>query len=182
MPFLRQTADLLEAFRAGQRQAMADVYWAYVSRVESYLRRLAQPKDIPDLVQEVFTRAFSEAGRRGYDGVRDYAPYLVTIARNLVVDRARVAGRELSTDDAALAEIPAPAEDEPTWADAATVRFVKTYLSTLPESLRAVHEARYVRGLPQREAAAAIGISRQQLRTREGQLRAGLATALRDKR
>lgn len=181
MPHLRQKVGLLDAFRAGDPDAMAEVYWAYVSRLESFLRKFAEPADVPDLVQEVFVRALVETSRRSYDGVRDYGPYLVAVARNLLVDRARRKGRELPTDDAALAELPAAEEEDETepWAEPATVEVVEAYLATLSEPLRAVHEARYVRGLPQRGAAEAIGITRQQLRTREARLRAGLADALR---
>lgn len=180
MPFLRQKIGLLGAFRAGEREAMAEVYWAYVSRVESFLRRFAKPADVADLVQEVFARGFGEKGRRSYDGVRDYGPYLVAIARNLVVDRARLADLELPTDDAAFGEMPMAEREAEPWAEPATLKLVEGYLATLPETLRAVHDVRYVRGLPQRDAAEAIGISRQQLRTREAHLRAGLAEALRE--
>lgn len=158
---------------------MAKVYWAYVVRLESFARRLVRPLEVPDVVQDVFTRAFSESSRLSYDGERDYGPYLLTIARNLIADRARRAGREISVDDAAFLDLPAQEEELEPWADPETMKIVDSYVRGLPAPLRAVHEARYVRGLPQREAAATIGISRQQLRTREAQLREGLAAALR---
>ena len=50
---------------------------------------------------------------------------------------------------------------------------------TIPEDLAAVHRERYVLGHTQRVAALALGLSRQQLRTRENHLRAGLDAALR---
>lgn len=180
MPYLRQKAALLTAFRAGDPEAMAEVYWAYVSRVESFVRKFAEPVDVPDLVQEAFVRALAETSRRAYDGVRDYGPYLVAVARNLVIDRARIRGRELPTDSDELAEHPAEDDgDAPPWAEPATVKVVEAYLAGLPAPLRAVHDARYVRGLSQRSAAEVIGISRQQLRTQEARLRGGLAEALR---
>ena len=64
------------------------------------------------------------------------------------------------------------------WADPAVMAVVEVYLAGLEGDLRDVHEVRYVRGLPQREAAAQLGISRQQLRTREARLRDGLREAL----
>lgn len=180
MPFLRSHPDVLDAFRRGDVGAMAKVYWAYVARIEAYLRRYTRAIEVADLVQEVFLRAFVESRRRAYDAARDYAPYLVTIARNLLFDAARRAGREVATDSDAFREIPAEEEPAEAWADPATVAIVETYLTTLSAELRAVHDVRYVRGLPQREAAEAIGISRQQLRTREAHLREGLAAALRE--
>jgi len=50
---------------------------------------------------------------------------------------------------------------------------------TIPEDLAAVHRERYVLGHTQRVAALALGLSRQQLRTRENHLRVGLDAALR---
>ncbi len=54
--------------------------------------------ELEDLIQEVFVRAFSEKGRLAYDGLRDYEPYICTIARNLLIDRARKQGREVPLD------------------------------------------------------------------------------------
>jgi RNA polymerase sigma-70 factor, ECF subfamily len=179
MPMLRSRPQLLAAFRGGDREAMAEVYWAYAPRVESFARHVAAPSDVPDLVQEVFTRVFSETGRRSYDGTRDLGPYLLAIARNLVIDRAHRAGRELPTGEASLLEVEAEEAQAMPWADADTMRVVEGYVAALPPDLRAIHETRYERGLPQRGAAASLGISRQQLRTREAHLRAGLEDALR---
>ena len=179
MPIVRSRQELLSAFRAGDRDAMAEVYWAYAPRVESFARRFAAPADVRDLVQEVFTRIFSETGRRSYDGTRDLGPYLLAIAKNLLIDRAQRAGRELPTAAQLLVEVEAEEAPELPWADPETMRVVEAYLSSLSHDLRAVHEARYERGLPQREAATVLGISRQTLRTREAHLRTGLEDALR---
>lgn len=159
---------------------MAEVYWAYVGLIEAYVRRFAKPFEVPDLVQEVFTRAFVATRRLAYDETRDYAPYLVTIARNLLVDGARHAGREQAVDTTEFADLPAAETDVEPWADPQVMRLVEGYLKSLPAPLQAVHDVRYVQGLPQRDAAARIGISRQQLRTREAQIREGLAAKLRE--
>jgi RNA polymerase sigma-70 factor, ECF subfamily len=184
MPFLRSRPELLAAFRTGERDALEQVYWAYVERVEAFLRRgvagmRPQPSEIADLLQDVFIRAFGERGRKSYDGLRDYAPYVVTIARNALVDRARQSGREVPVDET-IDELAAPTSDpEQPWAAPATLQLVDAYLARLPPALLQVHQQRFVRGLSQREASATLGISRQQLRTRETQLRAGLEEALR---
>ena len=178
MPFLRGQPALLTRFRNGDVDAMADVYWAYLPRIEALARRFMKPFEVPDVVQEVFARGFPERNRHAYDGNRDYGPYLMTIARNLIVDRVRSAGRELSIDTMSLVDFPAEEEVVP-WTDPRTMGVVEAYINDLPAPLREVHDARYVRGLPQREAATMIGISRQQLRTRESQLRDGLTAMLR---
>jgi RNA polymerase sigma-70 factor (ECF subfamily) len=187
--------QLLRRFRAGERAALEQVYWAYVDRVEHIIRNgfvlrergLPVPgaggnhADVAELTQEVFARAFAPAARLAYDGLREYAPYLDAIARNLLVDRARDRGREIPATDEHLREAcdPFPPAAEPAWADPDTVALVASYLAGLPAELRAVHDARYVRSLSQRDAAVDLGISRQQLRTLEQRLRDGLGRDLR---
>ena len=58
------------------------------------------------------------------------------------------------------------------------IAVVRAYLEGLDAELRRVHEARYVLGLSQRDAADRLGISRQNLRTLEGRVRDGLRREL----
>lgn len=50
--------------------------------------------DLEVLVQNTFVRAFSPSARAAYDGLRPFGSYLVTIARNLLIDEARARNRE----------------------------------------------------------------------------------------
>src|SRR5205807_2459423 len=68
--------DLLERFRRGERSALEQVYWAYVTRVDRLVRRLLHlhggtrlvaAANVEDLVQDSFTRAFSPSARQAYD-------------------------------------------------------------------------------------------------------------------
>jgi len=109
MALLRTDRVLLDGFRAGAPDALGRVYAEYVRKVERLLSAgfevrgrgtrvggaCRQPQDLADLVQDVFLRAFSPQGRQAYDGLRDYGPYLFAIARNVLVDWARVLGREI---------------------------------------------------------------------------------------
>jgi RNA polymerase sigma factor (sigma-70 family) len=183
---LRGDPALLRDFRRGDRAALERVYWAYVDGVERLVRLGcyigaasscvpgAPLADVPDLVQEVFARAFAERNRLGYDGLRDYRPYLHTIARNLLIDWGKRRGRPV--DLATLADLPADVDDD--WADAGVREAVARYLAGLPPELQALYQKRYVEDMPQRQAAGALGISRQNLRTLEDKLRKGLAQAL----
>src|ERR671919_469239 len=93
---------LLEAFRRGEREALARVYRDHVDDVEAFLRaRLARAGrltawSLADLVQDVFLRAFANKARASYDGQREYQPYLRALARNLLIDRLRRSVRETS--------------------------------------------------------------------------------------
>jgi len=187
MPFLARDAALLQRFRRGEQAALEMVYWAYVDRIERVARygfRLAQkglhiegvgPDELPDVVQETFARAFAERARLAYDGLRDYGPFLSTIARNLLADRARRRGREIPLDLGGEWDEAPPPTEEPAWASDALTAAVKAYLDGAPSELKGVHHERYVRCVSQEEAARVLGVSRQQLRTLEKRLRDGLS-------
>jgi RNA polymerase sigma factor (sigma-70 family) len=67
-----------------------------------------------------------------------------------------------------------PARDDDTWADAETISVVERYLASLDDESRRIHDALYVKGLSQREAAELLGLGRQVVRTKEAKLRRGL--------
>ncbi len=133
--------------------------------------------------KDVFTRAFEPRTRRRFDGLRQYGPYLGQITRNVVVDHLRKHWRQLSAErDMVLEEITlAPAAEAASpgsGADLRTMTLVRRYVAGLSPDLRRVHEALYVRGLSQREAALALGLGRQVVRSMEAKLRDGLRGAL----
>lgn len=188
--FLRDGGGALDRFRDGDPVALEEVYRAYfqtVSRaVARTLRRYGEGEsghdwravahDLPDLVQEVFRRAFEPDTRRRFDGVREYAPYLAQIARNVVVDHLRRQRRQVPLESIGQLSDDGAAVDA--FADRETMGTVKTYLASLPPTLRQIHQVMYVDGMSQREAAAALGLGRQAVRTLEARLREGLRAAL----
>jgi RNA polymerase sigma factor (sigma-70 family) len=195
MSLLRTDRKLLDRFRAGSPEALGVVYWGYVRKVERLLSAgfevrhrgtwvggaCCQPADLADLVQDVFVRAFSDKGRQAYDGLRDYGPYLYAIARNVLVDWARVRGREIPspwTELATAIERAPLVENAAPWAEPATMRVVEEYLRALPQDLREVHRLRHEQGLSQEQAAQKLSVGRQTLRTLERRLQDGLAAAL----
>lgn len=186
MPFLSRDKKLLARFQKGEARALEEVYWHYVGRVESvaqYGFRVATrgihvegvpAAELADLVQETFLRAFADTARKSYDGQREYAPFLTTIARNLMIDRARKLGREIPLE--ALGEDweqllpPEASEEPPPWMSETLRVAVKDFLGTLQPDLRGVHEQRFVKCVSQEQAARELGLSRQQLRTLEKRL------------
>jgi RNA polymerase sigma-70 factor, ECF subfamily len=197
MSYLRLRPELLARFRSGEREALSDVYHAYLPRIRNLLRQgfavkasghripgAATPDDLADAVQEVFTRAFKREARLAYDGLRDYAPYLAVVARNVIVTRHRRRSRELIlVDPTVLAESDLVesdlfrAETDP-WLDAHALEIARKYVADLEEPMRAVHTARYVQALSQRDAARELGLSRPKVRKLEDRLRRGLAGLL----
>ena len=191
MSLFRNNPALLAAFRNGERAALEQVYRAYVQPIDRLVRALARGSGCPDLaqgsavadlVQEIFVRAFSAGSRRGYDGLRDFSPYLATIARNCFVDAQRARGREMLKNPEELSlliddEDAAAAEPEP-WGDARVMAVLSDYLRALPPELAGTYRHRFVLGQSQEAASAALGLSRRSLRTAEGKLRRGLRKAL----
>ena len=195
MPIFRGDPERLRRFREGDPAVMEEVYWAYVDRVAGIVRfgftapgsmaRVAgvagRADEAAELVQEIFARVFSSSCRLGFDGLREFGPYLFAIARNTLADWARRRGREVPSGWVESGEVVLPeplAEEETPWADAETVALVRDYLAGLRPLERKVHDALYVRGLSQRKAAEELGLTRQRLRTLEGRLRAGLRKAI----
>jgi RNA polymerase sigma factor (sigma-70 family) len=183
--FLNDRA-LLRDFREGHRSALERVYWAYVDKVERIIRfgfvrgdsvMLSgvgnSQVDLRDLVHEVFAKTFAPDVRRTYDGVRPFGPYLYAVARNVLADWGRRAGREVPTEEPTIEAALEPHEppETPAYSDDRTVAIVERFIRELPADLRALHQQRSVAGLSQREAAQALGLTRQVLRTMEGRLR-----------
>lgn len=180
--------ELLAAFRDGRRDALERVYLTYVRAVDHAVRALArgsghaamaQPTVIADLLQEIFVRAFSPTARNGYDGLRDFGPYLMTIARNCFFDMLRASRREVPTqlEDVTLvldAELPQP----DSWCDPKIIAVLNDYIRDLPAPLEGVYRQRFVLGRSQVEASATLGLSRRAIRTGEDRLRRGLRKAL----
>jgi RNA polymerase sigma factor (sigma-70 family) len=193
MTLLANDPDLLRRFRAGDREALSAVYRHYVACVERLVRRCHAPSgwaasgqrtgaDRADIVQDVFAKAFAERARAAYEPSRPYRPYLLTVARNVIVDRVRQLQRESRIDVQAIHFHTEMAASEPSsalpWADPHTLRLVDRYLDGLATDERAVYVERYCRCSSQSDAAAALGISRQRVRTLESRLRSGLAREL----
>jgi RNA polymerase sigma-70 factor (ECF subfamily) len=190
--------ELLQRFRAGQREAMAQVFAAYSDVVARYLRsRVAVSADgwtryctlseveCEDLLHETFVRAFAPAARQVYDGLRPYVAYLITIARNLIVDRARAAARvqaQTGRQDEIWAatggsETP-PAEQQIESRQLAEV--LVRFRQQLGERERQVFEARYLRQLSQRDCARLLRVGIAVVRRIDVRLRTGLLRSLRE--
>ncbi len=187
------SAEFRAGFRLGETTILERIYWSHVAAIDRLLahgfstrsnsaviRGPQTRRERRDLLHEVFVRAFSASARAAFDGTRSFAPYLYSIARHVLVDWHRRAGREIPTDEVELHHVPAESESEPPhWTNPVTVRLVEEFVRSLGEPLRELHRLRYVLGRPQEEVATALGISRQTVRTLEARLKSDLRQALR---
>ncbi|MCP3136581.1 RNA polymerase sigma factor [Pyxidicoccus xibeiensis] len=191
MSLLPDDTVLLDAFRRGEPAALARVYQGYSAHVARFLSRThvargpagfarVGPLDLEAAHQETFVRAFREQARRDYDGVRPYEAWLNAMARQAAVDVLRAAGRiareAVPLDDAPLVE--RLATDGPSPEDRAleseTRALVRRFLDGLDDAGRRFADLRFVQGLSQERSGAALGLSRQEARTREAKLRRAL--------
>ncbi len=197
---LVENRTLLDGFRRGDKPALLEVYRSYVPDVTRFLirgftfdsggklcsfRGFRGGYEVEAAVQEVFRRAFEERARLAYDGIHPYRPYLLRIARNLVINDLKAKSpllfrfrtgqpivlepAEEETPESLPAEIRSPEEELEVREVAGLVAEFKAKLDTRE---RGVFEERFEKGLSAEKAGAALGLSRSQVRTTETKLRA----------
>ena len=207
MTVFADNRPLLDAFRRGERAALAQVFGAYVDDVATLVGRgffldgavrvpgTGSTDALHDLVQDVFVRALAEKARLAYDGLRPYRPYLLRITKNVLIDRARRARPLLSLDaaapggalrdldqlidsNAALPHEPCRTpEEELSWREQRAA--TQAYMSGLSAEAAAFVQQRFVEELPLLEVARRLGLTRRQARTLEEQVLRGLEKHLR---
>lgn len=191
---LESDRTLLKGFRRGDQEALVAVYRGYVESLAGFFvggfnfssggqpgrfQGFRDHADLHNAIQETFARAFTERARLGYDGLRPYENYLLTIGRNVVIDEYRRAEKRMS--HFAMSEVPeAEIHEAGAQSQASTDRgaeqselakLMDTFLATLSPLEQAVVEQRFRQQLPQREAAAALGMGRMKLRLLETKVR-----------
>lgn len=181
---------LLRAFRRGEARALEQVYRAYAPHVARYIAcsfaaqarrtRSAGAQDLEATHQETFLRAFSPRVRHAYDGRRPYEAYLNVMARSVAMDALRSARRRarvsasLEVEGELGGSLVEPLTPEQSALQAERRALVRRFLELQAPGDRHLAELRFVEGLSQERVAAALGLSRQEVRTREARLRRAL--------
>lgn len=209
---LMEDRALLDAYRRGDRAGLERVYHHYVGEVTRLLqggfsfvsvgqtmRFVGYPSAfaLQEAVQETFIRAFSERARLGYSGLQPFGPYVIGIARNLVIDDFRRRRRELALF---IAERPqgerAPTLDsvDPSALEASPIgawsrgrhdperevgrrrvgAALESFVATLEPDLAELVELLHVERLSQQQIADRLGIDRNHVRKRLALLRTRL--------
>jgi RNA polymerase sigma-70 factor (ECF subfamily) len=165
-------ADLCTMAASGDGRALEELYERYSRIVMSLaLRMLLEPGAAEELTQEVFFRAWKQAGAYR-EGRGSYATWLLSITHNMAIDeirkRQRRPQRALLDDPvaavAAIVDGDRPVEDH-AWVGVLREE-VAGALATLPGNQRAPIELAYFRGLTQREVANTLDVPLGTIKTR----------------
>ena len=184
---LRAARDLrlIEAYRAGTREAFDELVRSYDSHVRRVLAQLGAPADeTEDLAQEVFLRIFRNL--RHFRGQSSFYTWLYRITVNVFFDHnkkrkradVRLARLQSAIGDASEVH---RATDDPYYAcyDRLTQERFERAIDALPEAFRAVVSMREVDDLSYEEIAVQTGISVGTVRSRLSRARARLKALLR---
>lgn len=197
--------ELLRGFKAGEREALTAVYRMHAQEVAGLLRHgfafesggqrrrfagYASGFELQDALHETFRRAFEPSARDAYDGIRPFGAYVGTIARNLVLRSFRARETAFPIESGAIesgaiesgvhATVDLAPSPEHAVHEEQVRALVARFLAQLEPDEQALVEARFVRGLSQRDAAEQLGLGRQRIRTREQTLRSKLLAYLRE--
>lgn len=160
--------ELVNALRAGQVEALGNLYDRYASLVYGLaLKILTNPQEAEDLTQEVFLTLWR---RDSYNPARgSLSSFLTTMTRSRCIDKIRARGSQtrflqrwqgaIKTDVAIASPLEQASLQERS-------HRVKTALAQLPEAERQVLEIAYFEGLSQSEIAKRLDTPLGTVKTR----------------
>lgn len=155
---------LVQKAQAGDSEAFARIYDAYVERVYRYVYfRLTDDATAEDLTAQVFLRAWENLTQY-QPGSSPYIAWLYTIARNLVIDYYRTKKEIISLEDAHHLKADAPSPDDETQGRF-ELQAMRDALQFLTDEQQQVLILRFIAGLSTENVADVMG-------KREGAVRA----------
>src|ERR1043165_7949498 len=153
---LSEEACLVGQARAGDVEAFAKLYDAYVERVTRYIYfRVSEGSDTEDLVSQVFLKAWENLDRYK-SGSSPFIAWLYTIARNLVIDHYRTKKDILPLEEAIAtpSDMEMPDEEAQMHFDLEAMR---DSLQALSKDQQQVLILKYIAGLPNEDIAKIMG-------------------------
>ena len=176
---------LIDAYRAGRREAFDELVQSYDQHVRRILAQLSvQSGDVEDLAQEVFLRIFRNLHR--FRGQSSFYTWLYRITVNVFFDHNKKRKRadvRLARLQSALVDVTNIRHDgeDPYFAcyNALTQDEFSKAIDALPEAFRTVVAMREVEDLSYEEIAVQTGISIGTVRSRLSRARARLKELLR---
>ncbi|WP_343236690.1 sigma-70 family RNA polymerase sigma factor [Streptomyces griseus] len=161
LPGAGREPELLALARSGDREAFATLYNEHHAEVSRYIRgRVRDVHLVEDLVSETFLRALRRIETFTWQG-REFAGWLVTIAKNLIVDHFKAARTRLEfvIGDALSAEAVSVSAEDTGLRELAAFEASETVsvalLALTPEQHAAI-QLRYLDELSVTETASAM--------------------------
>lgn len=155
---VRSDKALVQASKNGKREATSALVARYYPRVHSFVSYLSDDRHADDLTQEVFTRALGSLHR--FNGRYQFEPWLLRIARNLVIDEAR-RRRAMPIDPSQMSNLEdVSLANDVVWESMRRHLVngdVKEALSRLPLRQRTILVLREIEGLSYAEIAQVVG-------------------------
>jgi RNA polymerase sigma-70 factor (ECF subfamily) len=147
---------IVDAARAGDEAALAELYSLYFPRVYRYiLARMGNPYDAEDLTEEVFLRVLDAIERFQWRAA-PFSAWLFRIAHNAVISQRRkqgARGRSSPLSDALPVDSQGPEEMV---ANRLALNEIMKAAETLPDAQRRVISLRFAAGLTVAETARAM--------------------------
>jgi RNA polymerase sigma-70 factor (ECF subfamily) len=167
-------SDLTERFRAGDPDAVREVYRLHAGAIHTVARSIVRDRELAaEVVQQTFVKAWRAAPR--HDGDRDLAPWLYSIARHTAIDVLRAESRP--TRGGHEREVEVGVEDvtlERTWESYE----VRRALDDLPDGEREVVRRSHLLGFTHEQIAEQLDIPIGTVKSRSGRAHRRLAAAL----
>ncbi len=166
--------DLMERFRAGEPDAVREVYREHAGAVNTVARSLIRdPELAADVVQQTFVKAWRAASR--FEGTREIAPWLYSIARHTAIDVLRAETKPTRGGHEPEVDVGVEAESfEQTWE-----RYeIRRAIDALPAEEREVVRRSHLLGETHARIAEDLGIPIGTVKSRSGRAHKRLAAAL----
>lgn len=150
-----ETQDLIARAKAGDRQAFASLYRAYVPIVHRYVATRIEASKVEDFVAEVFVKALRNISRFEFRGI-EFSAWLVRIARNLILDYVKSAPMTREVLHDVTPEVMGPETESEAFANLDR-ETLKSALERLRPEYRRVLHLRFIQGLSGEDTAKVMG-------------------------
>ena len=166
--------DVITRFRAGDAEAVRAVYERHGGAVHTVARSIVgDPELVAEVVQQTFLKAWRAAAT--FDGNRELAPWLYSIARRTAIDVLRRERRPTTGDHEPETDVAVTTLSfERTW----EIHEVRRALDDLPEGEREVVRLSHLLGLTHIEIADRLGIPVGTVKSRSDRAHRRLVAAL----
>lgn len=178
----KSDAQLVKLVLNGSAEFFSELVERYEKLVFSFLlARFNDPCEVEDIVQDAFLKAYKHLA--SFDCERKFSTWLLTVARNILIDRKRKASRSIAASDVLESETLFLDKSEGSSPAAQALkreafRATARAVNALPEEIKAPFLLRVVNELSYQEIADALDIPLQTVKNRIFKAR----TIMRDKK